>query len=113
MIPGSCRHARKSLALVFCLALSALTQTPVDPPRRDGQRFPGSGRGPGGMGDVPEDVKTDTRRLDSLDAFTNGATVDTESAGMRGPRRNISLKSFVEKRRAYLLNHPAVQQTRD
>jgi len=58
-------------------------------------------------------MKTDTRRLDSLDAFTNGATVDTEGAGFRGPRRNISLKRFVEKRRAYLLNHPAVKQTRE
>ena len=62
---------------------------------------------------IAADVKTDTRKLDSLDAFTKSATADTESSGFRGPRRKISLKSFVEQRRAYLLNHPAVKQTRD
>jgi len=34
---------------------------------------------------------------------------DTEEEGFRGPQRAMSLKSFVEQRRAYLLNHPAVK----
>jgi len=54
---------------------------------------------------VPEEMK--------LVKTFNGATVDTEGAGFRGPRWNIGLNSFVEKRRAHLLNHPAVTQTRD
>jgi len=61
---------------------------------------------------IAADVKTDTRKLDSLDAFTKGVTVDTEEQGFRGPRRSIGLKNFVEQRRTYLLNHPAVKQTR-
>jgi hypothetical protein len=58
-------------------------------------------------------VKADTRKLDSLDTFAKGATVDTEGLSVRCPRRNISLKSFVEQRRASLLNNPAVKQTRN
>jgi hypothetical protein len=58
---------------------------------------------------IAADVKTDTRKLDSLDALANGVTVDTEQQGFRGPRRSISLKSFVEQRRVYLLNRSAVK----
>jgi len=67
---------------------------------------------PGIQSLIAADVKTDTRKLDSLDAFTKGVTVDTEEQGFRRPRRSISLKNFVEQRRTYLLNHPAVKQTR-
>jgi hypothetical protein len=52
---------------------------------------------------IAADVKTDTRKLDSLEAFTKGVNEDVEQEGMRGPRRRISLKSFVEQRRAFLL----------
>ncbi len=51
------------------------------------------------------DVKSDTRKLDSFEAFTKGVKEDTEEEGMRGPRRRISLKSFAEQRRAFLLEY--------
>ena len=41
---------------------------------------------------IAADVKADTRKLYSTEAFTTGATGDTDS-----------LKVFVEKRRAFLL----------
>jgi len=59
---------------------------------------------------IAADVKTDTRKLDSFDAFTRSTTDDMEIAGMRGPRRGISLKSFVEQRRAFLLNNSDVKK---
>ena len=52
---------------------------------------------------IAADVKTDTHKLDSFEAFTKGVKEDTEEEGFRGPRQRISLKSFVEQRRAYLL----------
>jgi spore coat protein CotH len=52
---------------------------------------------------IAADVKTDTRKLDSFEAFTKGVKEDTEEEAGRGPRRRISLKSFVEQRRTYLL----------
>ena len=56
------------------------------------------------------EVKADTRKLDSIEAFFNGATngVSLKSEGFRGPP-TISLKSFAEQRRAYLLNHSQVK----
>ena len=59
---------------------------------------------------IVADVKSDTRKLDSFDAFTRGATEDVESQGVRGPQRGISLKNFVEQRQKYLLNHPEVSK---
>jgi hypothetical protein len=59
---------------------------------------------------IDGEVEKDTRKLSSTDAFRNGFTEDTEEAGFRGPRRSLSLKSFVEKRRAYLLSHPEILQ---
>ena len=56
---------------------------------------------------IDADVKTDTRKLGSYEAFT--ANVDGEAQeGGRGPR--MSLKSFAEQRRAYLLNHPEIKK---
>jgi CotH protein len=59
---------------------------------------------------IAADVKTDTRKLYPLDAFAKGITEDVEEQGFRGPRRNMSLKSFVEQRRTFLLNHPEVKK---
>jgi hypothetical protein len=66
---------------------------------------------------IADDVKTDTRKLDSFEAFTVGVTgaaiapEANEDQGPRGPQRaTISLKSFLEQRRAYLLNHPEVKK---
>lgn len=60
---------------------------------------------------IADDVKKDTRKLDSYEAFTKSLTEDTEEEGFRGPRRSMSLKSFVEQRREYLLNLSAVKAT--
>ena len=58
---------------------------------------------------IAADLKADTRKLDSYEDFTKSLTVDTEGQGFRGPQRNISLKSFVEQRRAYLLEYPEIK----
>ncbi len=58
---------------------------------------------------IADDVKDDTRKLDSFEAFRKGVSQDTEEQGFRGPRVVMSIKSFVEQRRAYLLNHPEVK----
>jgi hypothetical protein len=49
-------------------------------------------------------VKTDGRKLNSTDAFTKAVTQDRFEPGFgpTGPP-SMSLKSFVEQRRAYLL----------
>lgn len=53
---------------------------------------------------IADEVKADTRKLDSTEAFFSGATNDVvKLEGFRGPP-TISLKSFAEQRRAYLLN---------
>ena len=54
---------------------------------------------------IASDVKADTRKLDSFEAFTAGVKEDSEEDGPRGPRRRLSLKSFVEQRRAFLLEY--------
>jgi hypothetical protein len=56
-------------------------------------------------------VKSDTRKLSSTEDFTKGMTEKTEvekGTGDFGGPETISLSSFVEKRRAFLLNHPEV-----
>ena len=69
---------------------------------------------------IAADVKADTHKLDSFAAFNAGVTAAPVAApdvnaepGPRGPggpqRGVISLKSFVEQRSAYLLNHPEVK----
>ena len=63
---------------------------------------------------IAEDVRRDTRKLYSTDAFSNSLTVDSDARGARmmGPP-NSSLKSFVEQRHAYLTNaleSPAVEK---
>jgi hypothetical protein len=50
---------------------------------------------------IAEDVKNDTRKLDSLEEFEN-------SLAASGSGR--SLRVFVEQRRAYLLSNPDVQK---
>jgi hypothetical protein len=50
---------------------------------------------------IAEDIKVDTHKLDSTEAFSRGLTEDSG--------RQQSIKTFVEKRREYLLNLPAVK----
>jgi len=52
---------------------------------------------------IAADVRTDTHNLYPFDSFQRGVTEDSEEQGFRGPRQRMSLKSFVEKRRAFLL----------
>ncbi|MBC8003143.1 MAG: CotH kinase family protein [Opitutaceae bacterium] len=59
---------------------------------------------------ISADVKVDTRKLDSFEAFTRGVTADVEGEGMRGPQRQIALKNFADQRRAFLLQHPEVSK---
>jgi hypothetical protein len=59
---------------------------------------------------IAEEVRLDTRKLDSTEAFEKsleGAPKPDE--GQRERRRGIALKAFAEQRRAYLLNHPEVK----
>jgi hypothetical protein len=52
---------------------------------------------------IAEDVKKDTHKLYPVEAFQNGLNTDVEDQTARGPRKTMSLKSFVEQRRAFLL----------
>jgi len=63
------------------------------------------------QGLVAEEVKADTRKLSSFEAFRKGLSEDVEQEGFRGPERALSLKNFAEQRRAFLLNHPDIKQS--
>ena len=59
---------------------------------------------------IADHVKNDTKKLETTEAFERsieGAAV--EGGEGRGPGREISLKTFAEQRRAYLLSYPAIQ----
>jgi hypothetical protein len=60
---------------------------------------------------IAEDVKADTRKLDSTEAFMKSLTEDVQEAGGGGfgGGSKISLKRFAEQRGAYLLNRPDVK----
>lgn len=59
---------------------------------------------------IADDVKADTRKLNTFEGFQKGLAEDFEEEGFRGPRRILSLKSFVEQRRRYLLNHAEIKK---
>ena len=50
---------------------------------------------------IEKEVKADTRKLMSNDAFENATNQGKPAAG--------SLREFAEKRSEYLLNHPAIK----
>src|SRR5207253_1609197 len=57
---------------------------------------------------IADDIRDDTRKLDSLDAFLKGINEDIAGSGFGpGGRGTIALKKFVEERRAYLLKVPS------
>jgi hypothetical protein len=58
---------------------------------------------------IADEVKADTRKLSSYDAFKKGIGEDVEQDGFRGPERALSLKNFAEQRRTFLLNHPDIK----
>jgi hypothetical protein len=49
-----------------------------------------------------EHVEADTRKLDTFEAFMNG--VDSDAGG------RMSIKSFADQRRVFLLDHPAIKR---
>ena len=60
---------------------------------------------------IGPDVNTDGHKLFPYSKFCATLTTDGENPGMRpagGP--GLSLKSFFEKRRAYLLNYPEIKR---
>jgi len=59
---------------------------------------------------IADDVKADTRKLDSFEAFQRGVGDDTPAAGRSEGGRNASLKNFAEKRRVFLLDHTEVKK---
>jgi hypothetical protein len=64
---------------------------------------------------IAEDVKADTRKLESLEEFDEGldgaASDSTLQSGLPGPgNMAVSLKDFAQKRRAYLLNHAEIKK---
>jgi hypothetical protein len=58
---------------------------------------------------IAADVKADTRKLYSYEAFEQSLAGEGEAPGLRGPREGISLKRFAEQRRAFLLTQPAAK----
>lgn len=58
---------------------------------------------------IATEVEKDTRKLYTIEAFKNGLSGSVEDSGGRGPRGPVSLKSFADQRRSYLLEHPEVK----
>ena len=54
---------------------------------------------------IASDVAKDTRKLDSTEDFEKGLTEDIQGGGFGPGGGTISLKSFADQRRAYLLNY--------
>ncbi len=59
---------------------------------------------------IADDVKADTRKLYSTEAFEKGLTENVGGGGGFGGRETIGLKNFADQRRAYLLNHAEVKK---
>lgn len=88
---------------------------------QDAPRGPGccgGGRGPANVEPgtiiLPVDVKAYSKESPGDPAvlrasFLELVAEDAEEQGFRGPRLLLSPKSFFEKRRAYLLEHPEVK----
>ena len=60
---------------------------------------------------IAADVKIDTRKIFSTSAFSKAVTEDGVEPGF-GPTAppHLSLKSFAEQRRKYLLNYPGIKR---
>lgn len=61
---------------------------------------------------IASDIKTDTHNINNTAAFAEGVATDTAGGWGGGPTSSpsMSLRSFVEQRRSYLLSHPAIKQ---
>jgi hypothetical protein len=63
---------------------------------------------------IADDVKADTRKLDSTEDFFKGITSDIEGKGFGpGGRGTIGLKNFADQRRKYLLEYPAIKELKN
>lgn len=61
---------------------------------------------------IAPDVKADTRKLESTEAFVTGLADSfgqSEDTGRFPMQRSVSLKDFANQRRAYLLNHNEIK----
>jgi len=54
---------------------------------------------------IAEEVRADTRKLSTFEAFQSGLEGQVAAQPGRGPGRAISLKNFADQRRAYLLSY--------
>jgi hypothetical protein len=59
---------------------------------------------------ILDDVKNDAHKLYSTESFEKSLIEDVEQPGFRGPHNYMALKNFIEKRRAFLLQHPEVKK---
>ena len=63
---------------------------------------------------IADEVKADTRKLDSFEAFQHGLVGDSAPAdGARGQGGEASIKRFADLRRAYLLKYREVAASPD
>lgn len=58
---------------------------------------------------IDAEVKADTRRLSSYEAFTRSISAGPIEAEPRG-RSRPPIETFIRQRREYLLNHPAIKE---
>ena len=58
---------------------------------------------------IDQEVRRDTRKLSTYDAFAR-ATADRPEASGEGRGRDVPLRTFAEQRRTYLLNSPEIKQ---
>ncbi len=64
---------------------------------------------------ILDDIKKDTRKLDTTEAFTKGVTQDSAAEGPGGPGGpggppSMGLKTFVEQRYKYLMSHADIKK---
>jgi hypothetical protein len=57
---------------------------------------------------IASDVASDTRKLDTIEAFTTGAYGDGQAAPAA-----TTIKGFADQRRAFLLAHPEIVKARE
>jgi len=58
---------------------------------------------------IEDELEVDTRKLSSLDAFKQSVS-EKPGPATEGRRRQTNLRTFVESRRNYLLNHPEIKK---
>ena len=63
---------------------------------------------------IEKEVEADTRKLDSYAAFKAQLEIEAPKADAPPPapggRGGVSLRQFIEQRRNFLLNHPAIKE---